>query len=315
MASAANFQRKIITIMYSCPFTRLLSTTPQTMTRKPFNKSVKCKYLYNVPETIPVPSYVSTGVVNAPKYAEIKTDEQVKMMRPACQLAASILRVVGENIKPGITTEEINSLVHSKCIEAGAYPSPLKYKGYPKSVCTSVNHVACHGIPGHLELQLGDIINVDITVFYKGYHGDTSETFTVGIVDERTKDLVETARLCRDVGISVCKNGALFSDIGDIIYFTADRAGFEVIPYFCGHGIGEYFHGPPDIVHVPSDSVGNQHMVSGMTFTIEPILCDGSPEIKILDDDWTVVTVDGSKSAQFEHTILVTDEGCEILTI
>ncbi|XP_059151196.1 methionine aminopeptidase 1D, mitochondrial-like [Physella acuta] len=269
---------------------------------------------YDLPKSLPLPPYVTCGEFRAPTSAEIKTNEQINQMRPACKLAASILQFVGENIKVGMTTNDIDALVYTKCIEAGAYPSPLNYKGFPKCVCTSVNEVACHGIPGNLVLKDGDIINVDITVFYNGYHGDTSHTFMVGDVDKRGKALVKAAEKCRDAGIGVCHNGALISDIGDIIYSTAVDAGFEVLPYFCGHGIGHYFHGPPDIVHVPSDFVGDQKMLTGMTFTIEPIVCDGTPEIKILEDGWTVVTVDGSRSAQFEHTILITDNGCEILT-
>ncbi|CAG5136840.1 unnamed protein product [Candidula unifasciata] len=288
-------------------------TIPSKIIRKLF-QPVKDTYSQAIPASIPVPSYVSSGVITGPSQPEIKTADQIKKMKPACQLAASILRTVGDNIKVGMTTEDINTIVHSKCIEAGAYPSPLKYRGFPKSVCTSVNNVACHGIPGPLKLQDGDIINVDITVFYKGYHGDTSQTFMVGDVNERARTLVETARQCRDAGISVCKDGTLFSDIGDIIYTTAIDAGFDVIASCCGHGIGEYFHGPPDIVHVPNDAMGDERMRSGMAFTIEPIICDGSPEIKVLDDGWTLVTVDGSISAQFEHTVLVTDDGCEILT-
>ncbi|BFZ02412.1 hypothetical protein BsWGS_05451 [Bradybaena similaris] len=288
-------------------------TTPSKLIRKLFQPA-KDSYSDAVPTSIAVPSYVSSGTITSPSQPEIKTADQIQKMKPACKLAASILRIVGDSIQAGMTTEDVNMIVHSKCIEAGAYPSPLKYRGFPKSVCTSVNNVACHGIPGPLQLRDGDIVNVDITVFYKGYHGDTSQTFMIGNVNERTRALVETARQCRDAGISVCKHGALFSDIGDIIYTTAIEAGFDVIPSCCGHGIGDYFHGPPDIVHVPSDAMSDEQMKSGMTFTIEPILCDGSPEIKVLDDGWTVVTVDGSKSAQFEHTILVTDDGYEILT-
>ncbi|KAH9489669.1 Methionine aminopeptidase 1D, mitochondrial [Bulinus truncatus] len=236
-------------------------------------------------------------------------------MRPACLLAASILRYVGQNLKVGMKTDDVDALVYSKCIEGGAYPSPLHYKGFPKAVCTSVNEVACHGIPGHRILNNGDIINVDVTVFYKGYHGDTSQTFIIGHTDDRSKALVRAAEICRDAGIAVCKHGTPLSAIGEIIYDTAKAAGFEVIPFFCGHGIGKYFHGPPDIVHVPCDMVGDDRMLEGMTFTIEPILCDGNPEIQIQEDGWTVVTQDGSRSAQFEHTILITKEGYEILTV
>ncbi|RUS89352.1 hypothetical protein EGW08_002872 [Elysia chlorotica] len=283
--------------------TQLFSTTSKVKTKR-------C-----IPSSIHVPSYVSSSQLKTPSIIEIKTDEQISQMLPACRLAASILQQVDKNIKAGITTDDIDDMVFTKCIESGAYPSPLLYKGFPKSVCTSVNEVACHGIPGTQILNEGDIINVDITVFFNGYHGDTSATFCVGKVDDRSKALMLATQDCLNAGISVCRDGALFSDIGDIIFKKACEAGFEVIPFFCGHGIGTYFHGPPDIVHVPSNHLGTERMKAGMTFTIEPILCDGNAEIKILDDGWTVVTTDGSRSAQYEHTILVTENGSQILTL
>uniref|UniRef100_A0A2C9JMS0 Methionine aminopeptidase n=1 Tax=Biomphalaria glabrata TaxID=6526 RepID=A0A2C9JMS0_BIOGL len=268
-----------------------------------------------IPKTISLPPYVTGEDYVVPHSAEIKSPQEINDMRPACLLAASILKFVGNNLKIGMRTDEIDALVYAKCIEAGAYPSPLNFKGFPKSVCTSVNEVVCHGIPGSHTLKNGDIINVDVTVFYKGYHGDTSETFIIGEADEQSKSLVKAAERCRDAGIRVCSHGTPLSVIGDIIYNTATEAGFQVVPFFCGHGIGRYFHGPPDIVHVPCDLVGDQKMLEGMTFTIEPILCDGSPDIRIEDDGWTVVTQDGSRSAQFEHTILVSRGGFEILTM
>ncbi|XP_012937492.1 methionine aminopeptidase 1D, mitochondrial isoform X2 [Aplysia californica] len=290
-------------------FSSVLQRTLQRM----FNLKKYTTYR-SVPQKIQSPPYILSGNDVSPVSADVKTKLQIEEMRPACELAASILRHVGANIEAGMTTDDIDAMVHRKSIEAGAYPSPLQYKGFPKSVCTSVNHIACHGVPGSLVLQDGDIINVDITVFFQGYHGDTSETFMIGDVDRQGQLLVQAAKDCRDIGISVCREGALFSDIGEVVYMKAQEAGFEVIPNFCGHGIGQYFHGPPDIVHVPSYSGARGEMKAGMTFTVEPIICEGSPEIQILSDDWTVVTKDKSRSAQFEHTILVTKNGHEILT-
>lgn len=286
----------------SVSFLQRFSTTSKQKTKRVF------------PSTIALPSYITSGHLNSPRMAEIKTDEQISLLTSACKVAASILEEVGQKIESGMTTNDIDDLVFTKCIEANAYPSPLLYKGFPKSVCTSVNEVACHGIPSKQVLNDGDILNVDITVFYNGYHGDTSATFSVGAVDERSQALMLAAQECLKAGISICQDGTPFSDIGDIIFQIACEAGFEVIPFFCGHGIGTYFHGPPDIVHVPSDYAGTETMKAGMTFTIEPILCDGQPEVKILDDGWTVVTIDGSRSAQYEHTIVITKTGSRILT-
>ncbi|XP_043931472.1 methionine aminopeptidase 1D, mitochondrial isoform X3 [Protopterus annectens] len=212
----------------------------------------------------------------------------------------------------GMTTEEIDYIVHHETIRHNAYPSPLGYGGFPKSVCTSVNNVVCHGIPDSRALQDGDIINIDVTVYYEGYHGDTSETFLVGNVDEGGQKLVEVARRCRDEAIEVCRPGAAFSVIGNTISHIAHSNGFQVCPDFVGHGIGSYFHGHPEVWHHASDS--KLLMEEGMAFTIEPVLMEGSPEFKILDDKWTAVSLDNKRSAQFEHTVVITSHGAEILT-
>ncbi|GFO20177.1 methionine aminopeptidase [Plakobranchus ocellatus] len=316
VSSWLSISRKLPTALYKCKSNKHSSFLPQRSSQNPvfFSTAWKCHLQRHIPNTIALPTYVTSSQLKAPSVAEIKTDDQISQMLPACKLAAEILRHIGKYIKAGIKTEHIDDLVYSKCIEAGAYPSPLMYKGFPKSVCTSVNEVACHGIPGPRVLNEGDIINVDVTVFFKGYHGDTSATFSVGEIDQRSRALMRATQDCLRAGISVCRDGALFSEIGEIIFKEACEAGFEVIPFFCGHGIGTYFHGPPDIVHVPSDHCGSERMKAGMTFTIEPILCTGHPEIKVLDDGWTVVTADGSWSAQYEHTILVTEKGSQILT-
>ncbi|XP_040213686.1 methionine aminopeptidase 1D, mitochondrial isoform X2 [Rana temporaria] len=212
----------------------------------------------------------------------------------------------------GMTTEEIDAFVHENIISRNAYPSPLGYGGFPKSVCTSVNNVVCHGIPDSRPLEDGDIINIDVTVYSGGYHGDTSETFLVGNVDEDGKKLVGTARRCRDEAIAACKPGAPFSVIGNTISRIAEENKLQVCPQFIGHGIGSFFHGHPEIWH--HANVNHMEMEEGMAFTIEPIIMEGSPDFRILKDKWTAVSLDKKRSAQFEHTIIITSLGAEILT-
>uniref|UniRef100_G3WUS5 Methionine aminopeptidase n=1 Tax=Sarcophilus harrisii TaxID=9305 RepID=G3WUS5_SARHA len=250
-----------------------------------------------VPQHIKKPDYVTTGIV--PDWGdsiEVKKEDQIQGLRQACQLARHVLLLAGKSLKVDMTTEEIDSLVHQEIIRHNAYPSPLGYGGFPKSVCTSVNNVLCHGIPDSRPLQDGDIINIDVTVYYNGYHGDTSETFLVGNVDKYGKKLVEVARRCRDEAIAACRAGAPFSVIGNTISRITRENGLQVCPHFVGHGIGSYFHGHPEIWH---------H---------EPIIVEGSPEFKVLEDEWTVVSTDNKRSAQFEHTIVITSGGAEILT-
>ncbi|XP_034039898.1 methionine aminopeptidase 1D, mitochondrial isoform X2 [Thalassophryne amazonica] len=214
--------------------------------------------------------------------------------------------------KVGMTTDEIDFIVHQETIKNHAYPSALRYGGFPKSVCTSVNNVVCHGIPDSRQLQDGDIINIDVTVYLDGYHGDTSETFLVGQVDEIGQRLVETARRCRDESIAACKPGAPLCVIGNTISEIANSSGFQVCPYFIGHGIGSYFHGHPEIWHYANNN--DMTMEEGMAFTIEPILMEGSVRCKILKDKWTAVSADDKRSAQFEHTVVITSDGVDILT-
>ncbi|KFP54530.1 hypothetical protein N323_03430, partial [Cathartes aura] len=203
-----------------------------------------------VPKHIKKPDYVTTGIV--PDWGddiEIKNEDQIQGLRQACQLARHVLLLAGKGLKVGMTTEEIDSIVHHEIIRQNAYPSPLGYGGFPKSVCTSVNNVVCHGIPDSRPLQDGDIINIDVTVYYNGYHGDTSETFLVGNVDKSGQKLVEVARKCRDEAIAACRPGAPFSVIGNTISSVARHGGFQVCPSFVGHGIGSYFHGHPEVWH------------------------------------------------------------------
>ncbi|XP_039613559.1 methionine aminopeptidase 1D, mitochondrial isoform X1 [Polypterus senegalus] len=247
-----------------------------------------------VPEHIMKPDYVTTGIIpDWGDYIEIKTEDQIQGLRQACQLARRILLLAGKSLKVGMTTEEVDCLVHQETIKHNAYPSPLGYGGFPKSVCTSVNNVVCHGIPDSRPLQDGDIINIDVTVYFNGYHGDTSETFLVGNVDERGRRLVEVAKRCRNEAIAACKPGAPLSVIGCAISLIAESEGLTVCPQFIGHGIGDYFHGHPEILHHASDC--SVLMEDGMAFTIEPILMEGSPEFRILKDNWTAVSVDDKR--------------------
>ncbi|XP_008195219.1 methionine aminopeptidase 1D, mitochondrial [Tribolium castaneum] len=267
-----------------------------------------------VPDHIVKPSYYATGhPTEFIDHPEIKNLEQIENIRESCKLAANILKKVEYFVKVGVTTDEVDSFTHDLIISKGAYPSPLNYKKFPKSVCTSVNNVACHGIPDDRKLEDGDIINVDITVFYNGYHGDCSKTFLVGNVDDLGKELVKATETCLKEGISICKPGVKFCKVGEKIEHKAKSLGFTVVPAFIGHGIGHYFHGPPDIYHLSNDYPGV--MKAGMTFTIEPVLSTGSEEIVILDDGWTAVTLDFSRTAQFEHTVLISETGVEILTM
>ncbi|XP_046849231.1 methionine aminopeptidase 1D, mitochondrial-like [Xenia sp. Carnegie-2017] len=269
--------------------------------------------LKTVPNDIVKPIYALSGLVPpSPSFPEIKTKNDIAHMRMACKIARKVLNIARDFVKVGVSTEEIDEVVHNASIEYGVYPSPLNYKGFPKSVCTSLNDVVCHGIPDRTILKDGDIINVDVSVFVNGFHGDLSETFLIGDVDMAGRRLVTVTKECLDAAILVCKDSEPFSIIGKIISSIANKNGFNVVPHFIGHGIGTYFHGPPDILHFNNENPGR--MKSGMTFTIEPILIEGHTDFEILEDGWTCVSSDGTRSAQFEHTILVTDSGAEILT-
>jgi len=234
-------------------------------------------------------------------------------MRAACKLAAQVLQMAGKMVQPGVTTEEIDIAVHTMIIEAGAYPSPLRYGKFPKSVCTSVNEVVCHGIPDSRPLQDGDIINIDVTVYLDGHHGDTSCMFCVGEVDKESRDLIEATKQCLHQGIAVCAPGVPINKIGAACEKYVRKTDFTIIEDFCGHGVGEIFHAHPCVVHKSNNVLDK--MVPWQTFTIEPILCTGSPKSKGWPDNWTVVTKDGGRTAQFEHTILITPDGHEILTL
>jgi methionyl aminopeptidase len=249
------------------------------------------------------------------EHVVIKTASEQAAMREACTLAAKTLKLAGELVKPGISTAEINDFVHEYTLEHGGVPAPLNYRGFPKSVCTSINEVVCHGIPSRKDvLRDGDIINIDVTTILEGFHGDTSMTFAVGQVSDETRRLVECARECLRLGILQVRPGGRIRDIGAAIQDHAEPLGYGVVRDYVGHGVGRVFHEAPQIPHCRTKGP-NPRLMAGMIFTIEPMINLGTPDT-VLDptDGWTVRTADGKLSAQFEHTVLVTEDGHDVLT-
>lgn len=245
----------------------------------------------------------------------IKTAEEIEKMRVAGGLAAEVLKMIQPHVQPGITTGELDRVCHDYIVNVQkAIPAPLNYKGFPKSICTSVNHQVCHGIPGDRRLKKGDIINIDITVIKDGYHGDTSKMFCVGRPSIQAERLVRLSHECMVKGIEVVRAGAHLGDIGHIIQQHAKKHNFSVVREYCGHGIGREFHEDPQVLHYGRPDTGVE-LVPGMTLTIEPMINAGRREVKLMPDNWTVVTRDHSLSAQWEHTVLVTGTGHEVLTL
>jgi len=244
----------------------------------------------------------------------IKTADEIEKMRVAGRLAGEVLKMIRPHVQPGITTEELDRLCHDYIVnEQQAIPAPLNYRGFPKSICTSVNHVVCHGIPGNKTLKKGDCINIDITVIKDGFHGDTSKMFFAGEPPVAGKRLATISHECMITGINMVKAGVRLGDIGHAIQQHAEGNRCSIVREYCGHGIGRGFHEDPQVLHYGKPGTGME-LVSGMTFTIEPMVNAGKRHTKLLPDGWTVVTKDHSLSAQWEHTILVTDTGHEILT-
>ena len=245
----------------------------------------------------------------------IKTPEEIEKMRVAGRLAAEVLDMIGEHVKAGVTTEDLNTICHEHITQVqNAIPAPLNYRGFPKSICTSVNHVICHGIPSENKvLKDGDIINIDITVIKDEYHGDTSRMFYVGEPPIRAQRVCTISRECMEKAIEIVKPGRRLGDIGFVIQRHAESHGLSVVREYCGHGIGRVFHEDPQVLHYGTKGTGLA-LEEGMTFTIEPMINVGRKETRLLPDQWTVVTKDRSLSAQWEHTILVTSTGYEILT-
>ncbi|MCO5575893.1 hypothetical protein L7F22_029699 [Adiantum nelumboides] len=298
-----------------------------------------------VPEHIVCPDWAVDGVPRIEQMSdlqnrvEIKTPEQIERMRETCRqfllqlwayrpcqystihaqglisskVAREVLDAAARAIKPGVTTDEIDDVVHKATISAGGYPSPLNYYFFPKSCCTSVNEVICHGIPDSRRLEDGDIVNVDVTVYLNGCHGDLNETFFVGKVDKASEQLVRCTYECLEKAIAIVKPGVRFREVGEVINRHACLSGFSVVKSYCGHGIGELFHCAPNIPHYSRNKAVGV-MKAGQTFTIEPMINTGNWRDRIWPDGWTAVTTDGKRSAQFEHTLLVTETGVEILT-
>ena len=244
----------------------------------------------------------------------IKSVEEIEKMRIAGRLAAEVLEMITPRVEAGVTTQELDEICHDYIVNTqNAIPAPLNYRGFPKSICTSVNHVVCHGIPGDKKLKNGDIINIDITVIKDGYHGDTSRMFFVGNPSIMAKRLVETTYVSMCTGIRMVRPGARLGDIGNAIQMHAESHHYSVVREYCGHGIGKEFHEDPQILHYGEKGTG-MVLEEGMTFTIEPMINVGKRHVKLLSDGWTVVTKDRSLSAQWEHTVLVTADGYEVLT-
>ncbi len=268
----------------------------------------------SVPDHIGRPEYANTGVPTTARASCKKQNlDQIERMRQAGKIAREVLDTVLAQVRPGVTTDALDKIAHNRTIDLGAYPSPLNYMGFPKSICTSVNEVVVHGIPDSRELVGGDIINCDVTVYAHGMHGDCSETVFVGEVDEDSKKLVEVTWQCLLQAIDLVRPGQHFNAIGTVIEKLVKEHGYSIVREFTGHGLGESFHMAPYVAHFfePNNSTV---MEEGMTFTIEPMINAGCAECVIWPDKWTAVTRDLARSAQFEHTLLVTAEGVEILT-
>jgi methionyl aminopeptidase len=266
-----------------------------------------------VPAEIPRPEYVGKKFPRTGE-PDVKTPEIIEKMRVAGRIAAQAMAEVAKNIEPGVTTDELDRIGHEFMLDHGAYPSTLGYRGFPKSLCTSLNEVICHGIPDDTVVRDGDIINIDITAFKDGVHGDTDATYLVGDVDEESRLLVERTREALHRAIKAVRPGRRLNVIGRVIESYAKRFGYGVVRDFTGHGIGTTFHSGLIVPHYDDTSAATV-IETGMTFTIEPMLTLGTIEYDIWPDNWTVVTKDRRRTAQFEHTLLVTDDGAEILTL
>jgi methionyl aminopeptidase len=263
---------------------------------------------------LPVPDTgVGLGVHPESPQILIKSEEQIAGIRRAGQLTREILDMLGPRISPGITTQQIDDWVHEYTLDHGATPATLNYRGYPKSCCTSLNEVICHGIPGPRVLQEGDILNVDITSILDGYYGDSSRMWLIGEVSDEARRLSDVTRECMERGIAQVKPDNRLGDIGHAIQEHAEAHGYSVVRRFVGHGTGVRFHEPPDVFHYGRAGTGVR-LVPNMVFTIEPMINAGGHELYVLDDNWTAVTADGSLSAQWEHTVRVTNGGVEVLT-
>ncbi|WP_156184982.1 type I methionyl aminopeptidase [Allosalinactinospora lopnorensis] len=268
----------------------------------------------SVPSHIERPEYVGKKNPVEGVLGDFQTPETIEAMRVAGRIAAQALQEVGKHIEPGVTTDELDRIGHEFLCDHGAYPSTLGYKGYPKSLCSSLNEVICHGIPDDTVVSDGDIVNIDITAYIRGVHGDTNMTFLAGAADEESRLLVERTREATTRAIKACRPGRQINVIGRVIESYAKRFGYGVVRDFTGHGVGPEFHSGLAIPHY-DDPRATTVMHPGMTFTIEPMITLGTVDYEIWEDGWTAVTADRKRTAQFEHTLLITDSGAEILTL
>jgi methionyl aminopeptidase len=274
-----------------------------------------------VPKSIQCPDYAfhPEGIseceeaVKFKKEIPVYSEEDIEQMKIVCKLGRLVLDTAHKAVEVGVTTDELDQIVHETAIENDCYPSPLNYYKFPKSVCTSVNEVICHGIPDKRPLRNGDIVNLDVTVFHHGYHGDLNETYLVGTVDKKGKKLVKSTYNALMKAIEICKPGTKFSQIGDVISDCVEKDNYGVVRDITGHGICKLFHTEPTILHYRNNKTPGL-MKPGNIFTIEPMINEGTWELVEWKDNWTVTTQDGKRSAQFEHTILITEDGCEVLT-
>ncbi|RZQ64837.1 type I methionyl aminopeptidase [Amycolatopsis suaedae] len=282
-------------------------------TRAPLRPGVQSP-IRTVPSSIARPEYVGRAAPKRDTGNGVRTAEQIEAMRVASRIAAQALQEGGKAVKPGATTDDVDKVVHEFLLDHGAYPSTLGYRGFPKSCCTSLNEVICHGIPDSTVIEDGDICNIDVTAYIGGVHGDTNATFLAGDVDEEVRLLVERTREATMRSIKAVRPGRQLNVIGRVIESYAKRFGYGVVRDFTGHGVGPAFHTAPTVLHYEEPSVTTE-ILEGMTFTIEPMITLGTIDYDIWDDDWTVTTKDKKWTAQFEHTIVVTATGAEILTL
>ncbi|TPX35312.1 hypothetical protein SmJEL517_g02311 [Synchytrium microbalum] len=307
--------------------THKLIHKPSSKTFDPFPADAytgKLRAVYPLTPRRPVPSHIARPdyVESGTPWSERETGHLIRQlspaeiegMRKACKIGREVLDIAAKAAKVGATTDEIDRVAHEACIERDTYPSPLNYWNFPKSCCTSVNEVICHGIPDQYELQDGDIVNIDISTYHNGFHGDLNETYLVGNVDDAGRKLVNVTRECMNKAIEMVRPGVLYRDVGNIIQKHAHANGLSVVRTYCGHGINNLFHCAPSIPHYAKNKAVGA-MKPGHTFTIEPMICEGKFDDKQWPDKWTAVTRDGKRSAQFEQTLLVTETGVEILTI
>ncbi|MCF8588209.1 type I methionyl aminopeptidase [Gordonia sp. HY285] len=267
-----------------------------------------------VPDSVERPEYAWKDTVNEGHEPWVQTPETIEKMRVASKIAANALAEAGRAVAPGVTTDQLDRIAHEYMIDHGAYPSTLGYKAFPKSCCTSLNEVICHGIPDSTVIADGDIVNIDVTAYIDGVHGDTNATFLAGDVSQEARDLVERTRIATERAIKAVKPGRALNVVGRVIEAYATRFGYSVVRDFTGHGIGETFHNGLVVLHYDQPAVDTV-LEPGMVFTIEPMINLGGLDWEMWDDDWTVVTADRKWTAQFEHTLVVTDTGAEVLTL